>query len=211
MKHQTSTVKLLLQIFFTFFKISPVTFGGGYAMIPLIEREVVDRRKWVQTREITDIFAMSGSVPGAIAINSATFVGYRVAGVLGAIVATIGIMIPTFMIMVLLSLFFLSVQDHPMVEAAFMSIRATIVAMITYAAYKIGRTALIDKTTMVLTIGSVLVLWFMHLHPVLLVIVGAILGILIVSVKKSLGMKTTLEHEEAEEYVYQDYYIGDGI
>lgn len=140
-KGKKTDLKLLLQIFLTFFKIGPMTFGGGYAMIPLIEREVVKRRGWISTRDIADIFAVTESIPGAIAINSATFIGYRLAGARGAIVAMIGVLLPTFCIVVLLSLFFLQVQNHPKVEATFVSIRATIVALITYAAYKIGRIA----------------------------------------------------------------------
>ena len=72
--------KVLFQIFWTFFKISPVTFGGGFAMIPLIEKEVVEKRKWLKSEEVTDVFALSQSVPGAVAINSATFIGHRISG-----------------------------------------------------------------------------------------------------------------------------------
>src|SRR5690554_6291650 len=110
-------IRLLSQIFITFLKISPVTFGGGYAMIPLIEKEVVDKRGWMKTQEIADIFAVAESVPGAIAINSATFIGFRLAGILGAVVAMIGVLLPTFLIVMMLSIFFLQVQDHPKVEA----------------------------------------------------------------------------------------------
>lgn len=114
---------LILDIFFTFLKIGPVTFGGGYAMIPLIEREVVIRKKWVDGSDVTDVFAVAESVPGAIAINSATFIGYRIAGFGGAIAAMAGVMLPTFCIVVMLSLSFLAVKDHPKVEAAFEGIR----------------------------------------------------------------------------------------
>lgn len=196
---QRPGIGLLIQIFITFFKIGPVTFGGGYAMIPLIEREIVEKRKWVRTKDITDIFAMSESVPGSIAINSATFVGYRVGGVIGAIVAMFGVLLPTFCIVVLLSIFFLKVQNNPGVEAAFVSIRATIVALITYAAYKIGKTALIDKTTFFLIIATVLVLLFVHIHPVLIIVCGGAVGILIVYVRKAMGLATRLERDDGED------------
>jgi chromate transporter len=203
-------MKLLVQIFITFFKIGPVTFGGGYAMIPLIEREVVEKRGWVKTQEITDIFAVAESVPGAIAINSATFIGYRVAGVAGAIAAMAGVLLPTFFIVVMLSLFFLQVQDNPKVEAAFVSIRATIVALITYAAIKIGKTAVIDKTTIVLIVVTVAVMYFVHIHPVLLIVSGGLVGIGIIRLKKRLGMKIRLEKEEGMK-LNKDYYLGAGI
>jgi len=205
-------LKLLLQIFLTFLKIGPMTFGGGYAMIPLIEREVVERRKWISTRDIADIFAVAESIPGAIAINSATFIGYRLAGTRGAIVAMIGVLLPTFCIVVLLSLFFLRVQDHPKVEAAFVSIRATIVALITYAAYKIGRTAVVDKSTVALIAITFIVMVYLHIHPVLLIIGGAAVGIGLVFVKGKLGMTTITEQVDREpRYKYDDYYIGGGI
>jgi chromate transporter len=201
-------LKLLAQIFITFFKIGPVTFGGGYAMIPLIEREVVEKRKWVQSKDITDIFAVAESVPGAIAINSATFIGYRLAGVPGAIAAMAGVMVPTFCIVVLLSLFFLQVQDNPKVEAAFVSIRATIVALITYAAIKIGKTAVVDKTTIALIGITVAIMYFVHIHPIVLIVAGGMIGISIIYLKKKMGMQIKLEKEG---YKYTDYYIGDGI
>ena len=211
MRTFTDKLQLIAQIFITFLKISPVTFGGGYAMIPLIEREVVQRRGWVKSEEITDIFAVAESVPGAIAINSATFIGYRLAGVVGAIAAMVGVMIPTFCIVLLLSIFFLQVQDHPKIEAAFISIRATIVALITYAALNIGKTALIDKTTTALIVLTVPVLLFVHLHPVLIIISGGLLGIAIVHIKKKLGMKVKLDKDEPKEERDPEYYFGDGI
>ncbi len=208
MKTQSFNLKLLAQIFISFLKIGPVTFGGGYAMIPLIEREVVEKRGWVKTKDITDIFAVAESVPGAIAINSATFIGYRLAGVPGAIVAMTGVLLPTFIIVVMLSLFFLKVQDNPKVEAAFVSIRATIVALITYAAIKIGKTAVVDKTTVALIAITVALMFFVHIHPALLIICGGLVGIGIIALKKKLGISIKLEKEEK---LKPDFYLGDGI
>ncbi|MCR2802702.1 chromate transporter [Paenibacillus soyae] len=185
---------VLWTIFLTFLKIGPVTFGGGYAMIPVIEREVVEKRKWLETRDIADIFAVAESIPGAIGINSATFIGYRVAGIRGALAAMIGILLPTFCIILLLSLFFLQMKGHPKMEAAFISIRATIVALIAYAAIKIGKTALVDKTSAVLILLTVIVMYFGHsfIHPVLLIAGGAAAGIGIIMLKQKLGRKTPL-------------------
>jgi chromate transporter len=211
MQLSSVNLKLLSQIFITFFKISPVTFGGGYAMIPLIEREVVEKRNWIQPKDITDIFAVSESVPGAIAINSATFIGFRLAGVPGAIAAMAGVLLPAFCIVLLLSIFFLKVQDNPKIEAAFISIRATIVALITYAAIKIGKTAVVDKTTVALIGITVAVMYFVHIHPILLILGGGIVGIAIIYFKKKLGMGIKLENESETKYKYADYYVGDGI
>jgi chromate transporter len=204
---------LLRQLFTTFLKIGPVTFGGGYAMIPLIEKEVVERRRWIETKHIADIFAVAESVPGAIAVNSAAFVGYHVAGVAGAIAAVTGILLPTFCIVVLLSLFILQVRDNPVIEAAFTSIRATIVALITYAAYKIGKTAVVDKTTAAVVAATVLIMLFTPVHPVVLIIGGALAGIAIVRFRQALGIATRLDDAKPSSDTYWDpeYFMGDGI
>ncbi|WP_169090655.1 chromate transporter [Paenibacillus sp. PL91] len=197
--------KILWHLFVMFLKISPVTFGGGYAMIPIIEREVVEKRKWLQAQDISDIFAIAGSVPGAIAVNSATFIGYRIAGVKGAIAATLGILLPTFCIVIVLSILFMEMKDNPKVEAAFLSIRATIVALIFYAAYRTGKTAAVDKISIMLIAGTVAVMCFFHryIHPVLLIFGGAVSGIVIIGMRKKLGRKTTFQ---TDEQVY-DYMI----
>ena len=196
MKKQWS---LLFQIFWSFFKIGPTTFGGGYAMIPMIEREVVTNKKWIKSEDVTDVFAISESVPGAIGINSATFIGYRIAGVKGAIAAMIGILLPTFSIVILLSLLYQFLRGNPIVDAAFMGIRAAIVALITYAGIKIGKTAIFDKTTVSITALTVIVLLFLHVHPVLIILTGIILGILIVKIKTIMKLPIRLEKEEKEE------------
>lgn len=190
--------KFLWSIFITFLKIGPVTFGGGYATIPAIEREVIDKRKWLESREVADIVAVAGSIPGAIGINSATFIGYRIAGIGGAIAAMIGILLPTFCIILMLSLFFLQVKDHPKIEAAFVAIRATIVALIVFAAIKIGKAAIVDKTSTVLTAATVAIMYFGHavVHPALLIAGGAAAGIGIVILKQKLGRKSPIKKTE---------------
>lgn len=165
-------------------------------MIPMIEREVVEKRKWVKTKDVSEIFAIAESVPGAIAINSATFIGYRLAGVRGAVVAMAGVLLPTFLIVVGLSILFLFIKDNPYVESAFVGIRAAIVALIAFAAYKIGLTAIYDKTTLVITILTAAILYFFHLHPVIIIVGGIGLGIIVVKVKNLLGYATRLEREE---------------
>jgi chromate transporter len=187
---------LVIQLFWSFFKISPVTFGGGYAMIPLIEREVVIRRRWVKQQDVADIFAVSESIPGAIAINSATFIGYRIAGLSGALAAMAGIVLPSFLIVLILSMTFLQLQDQPKVEAAFQGIRATIVALIVYAGIKIGRTAILDKTTLGIATATVVILLFLHVHPVLVIAIGGLAGIGLVKLKQHLGIVVKLDKDE---------------
>ena len=121
------------RLFFVFFRIGAFTFGGGYAMIPLIEREVVDKRGLIRGEELADIVAIAESTPGPIAINSATFVGYRTAGVLGAAAATLGVVLPSFVIILLIAFFLRRVMDYPVVQYAFFGIRAGVLALIVKA------------------------------------------------------------------------------
>lgn len=199
--------KLLWRIFYTFFKIAPVTFGGGYAMIPVIEREIVTKRQWLEPEEVTDVFALAGSVPGAIAINSATFVGYRLAGILGAVVATIGIMIPTFVIVLMLGIFYSAFKENPKIEAAFEGIRPAVVALITFAAYKLKGAAIIDKTTLSAFALSISLLLFLHVHPFVVIVLGACAGMVLVSVRDKLGKNTFIDARER----HPDYFKGANI
>ncbi len=117
-------------LFLTFFKIGAFTFGGGYAMIPIIEKEMCEKHKWLKGEEILDIFAISESTPGPIAINSATFVGYRVAGVLGSMCATFGVVLPSFIIISLISLVLKEFSHYEIVKFAFNGIRAGVLALV---------------------------------------------------------------------------------
>lgn len=191
--------KLFIQLFWSFFKIGPVTFGGGYAMIPLIEREVVKRRKWVKVEDVSDLLALSGTVPGAIAVNAATLIGHRIAGICGAIAAMIGVLLPTFIIMILLNVVFVSLQGNPHVEAAFLGIRASVVALIVYAAIKMAPTSILDKSTATLTISMVLIMVMFHWNPILVIFAGALLGIIIVKVKTLLNITVKLDRKTIQE------------
>ncbi len=123
-------LKNALILFITFFKIGAFTFGGGYAMIPVIEKEMCDKHKWLKGEEILDIFAISESTPGPIAINSATFVGYRVAGVLGSFCATLGVVLPSFIVISVISLILQEFSQYKGVQYAFIGIRAGVLALI---------------------------------------------------------------------------------
>lgn len=127
------SVKKCAQIFASFFKIGAFTFGGGYAMIPLIQNEAVEKRHWVTDEDILDIIAIAESTPGPIAINSATFVGYKAAGVLGSMCATLGVVLPSFVIILLLSYVLQQFQELKPVVYAFNGIRAGVLALLVKA------------------------------------------------------------------------------
>ena len=175
---------LLLEIFLTFLKISPFTFGGGFSMIPILEVEMVKKKKWIESEKIVDLFAVSQSVPGAIAVNSATFIGYHLAGIPGALVAALGMVLPTFLIIIVLAVMLVAFQNNPDVQAALKGIKPTIVALIALAAFKMGKSSVIDIISGSLCILAIVVLFvFTSLNVVFLIIGGAILGILIFKIK----------------------------
>lgn len=121
---------MLLSLFSVFLKIGAFTFGGGYAMIPLIQKEVVEKKNWVTDEDILDVIAIAESTPGPIAINAATFVGYKVAGIAGAACATLGVVLPSFVIISLISFVLNQFQDNLLVQYAFFGIRAGVLALI---------------------------------------------------------------------------------
>ncbi len=127
------SLKRCLQVFASFFKIGAFTFGGGYAMIPLIQNEAVEKRHWVTDEDILDIIAIAESTPGPIAINSATFVGYKAAGVLGSVCATLGVVLPSLVIILLLSFILQQFQELKPVVYAFNGIRAGVLALLVKA------------------------------------------------------------------------------
>jgi chromate transporter len=198
--------KTLFQIFWTFFKISPVTFGGGFAMIPQIEKEIVEKRKWLNREDVADVFALSQSVPGAVAVNSATFIGHRIGGVKGALAAMLGVSLPTFFIVLTLGISYLFIHDHPKLEAAFVSIRVTIVAIIIYAAIKMAKTAIVDKATFCIMIAGVPALFF--IHPIAAILLAASIGIVVVYLKKKMGLKQKKKNDPT---MNPDYFMGAGI
>ena len=123
-------LRVLWQVFLSFFKIGAFTFGGGYAMIPLIQNEAVEKRHWVTDEDILEVVAIAESTPGPIAINSATFVGYKAAGSLGSVCATLGVVLPSFIIILILSFVLRQFQEVQAVQYAFQGIRAGVLALL---------------------------------------------------------------------------------
>jgi len=193
--------KLMYELFMTFFKISPITFGGGFAMIPIMEEELVNKKKWIGKEEIVDIFAVCQSVPGAIAVNSATFVGYQIGGIPGALASLLGIVIPTFVIIIILGALLASFQHNIHVQAALQGIRPVVVALIASAAFKMSKVSLVDKVCLTLFAVCVLVLMlFKSLNLILVIFAGAFLGVMIVKVKSTqhqIGVQNKVRSEKS--------------
>lgn len=133
MEQKISRKKLLFSLFATFFKIGAFTFGGGYAMIPLIQREAAEKKKWISDDDILEIVAIAESTPGPIAINSATFIGYKTAGVWGSTMATLGVVLPSFIVISVIAYVLTAFQDMQGVTYAFNGIRAGVLALLVKA------------------------------------------------------------------------------
>ncbi len=133
--------------FKTFFKIGAFTLGGGYAMIPIIESEIVEKRKWISKDEFVDLIAIAQSCPGVFAINLSTFIGYKIKRVPGAICTTLATALPSFIIILLIALFFHSFQDNPVVESIFKGIRPAVVALIAVPTWNMALSAKVSWTT----------------------------------------------------------------
>ena len=201
MKTKKINLKFLGEIFLSFFKISPLSFGGGFAMIPIMEEEVVYKKKWVKKEQIVDIFAIIQSLPGAIAVNAASLVGYQLAGALGAIAAFLGVILPTFTIMVIFGAMLITYQHNFYVQAALQGIRPVVVAMIASAAYKMSKVSLVDKTCLVITGLSLVTLLFQKSLIFCVIVAGAVLGIVIVNIRIKLRPPVSqLKASEKHEY-----------
>jgi chromate transporter len=164
------------EAFITFFKIGIFTLGGGYAMIPLIEEEVVNRKQWVRKEEMLDLIAIAQSCPGVFAINIAIFIGYKLNKLRGALATTLGTALPSFMIILLIAMFFKQFEDNAVVAAMFRGIRPAVVALIAVPTFNLGRRAELNKFTIWIPVVSALAIWALGISPIWIIIVAGIGG-----------------------------------
>lgn len=162
--------------FKTFFKIGIFTLGGGYAMIPLIEEEVVNRHKWVSKDEMLDLIAIAQSCPGVFAINIATFIGYKLHQTRGAVATTLGTALPSFLIILAIAIFFSAFKDNPVIAAMFRGIRPAVVALIAVPTFRMGQQAKIGWTNFWIPLVSALAIWGLGVSPIYIIIIAGIAG-----------------------------------
>ena len=179
---------LCLKLFLKFLKIGAFTFGGGYAMIPLIRREIALREGWIEDKDILDILAVSESTPGPIAVNTATFVGYRVAGPLGAACATVGVVLPSFVIIFALSFVLRQFEDFPAVRYAFWGIRVAVVALVLSALVSMAKECPWNIVSYLLAAGAFVLVGLLGANSIVVLIACALVG-LAASKLKIGGMK----------------------
>lgn len=186
MKSKENGFVLLIELFISFFKVGLLTFGGGYAMIPIIHKEVVEKRKWLSNNDILDILAISESTPGPIAVNTATYVGYKVKGVLGSLVATISLAIPSFVIILVISLFYETFMTWHVVNAAFKGLKVGVIILLFLAVIKLAKSVkkeLIGAIIFFITLIIILALTFLEIKipfiTIILIASGLLVGILL--------------------------------
>ena len=169
-------MKKIIEMFITFFKIGAFTFGGGYAMIPLIEEEVVNNKKWIEKEEFMDILVVSQSLPGALAVNCSMFLGYKIAGIVGGLVALLAVVLPSFLIILLIAAFFMQFRNNYYVNSAFMGINAAVPLLVLVGAISLGKGLEKNTRTIVIIIISLIALIFFDIHPVIVIVTSAIYG-----------------------------------
>lgn len=178
---------MLLKLFTTFFKIGLFSFGGGFAMIPLIQREVIERHKWIDEKDFLDMLVLAQSTPGPIAVNTSVFVGYKVAGAVGAIMATLGTVLPSFMVILLLALFFAEVRENRYVDAAFRAMRPAVVALI--VAPLIGLVKGMKWYLMGVAAAVAVAVWYFGFSPAYLIGASLVIGVVIAVANGRKGAK----------------------
>ena len=181
-----SSIPLFFNLFWTYLKIGTFTLGGGYAMLPLIQREVVDRKHWLDEEEYLNMIALAQAAPGLIAVNSAIFIGWRIGGWRGVTGAVLGAVLPSFLIILAIATIFRDWKDQPTVEAIFKGIRPAVVALIAAPLVKLARTAVRTKHSdgriqysaylpLLVSLAAVLLIWLLHINPAWIILATIVL------------------------------------
>jgi chromate transporter len=172
----SKVMNIYWESFKTFFKIGIFPLGGVYAMIPLIEEEVVNRHRWVSREEMLDLIAIAQSCPGVFAINIAIFIGYKLNKVRGAIATSLGTALPSFLIILIIAMFFHQFEDNKVVAAMFRGIRPAVVALIAVPTFNLGKRAQLNKFTIWIPIISALAIWLLGVSPIWIIILAGLGG-----------------------------------
>ncbi len=177
-------MRVLFDLFFAFFRIGLFTFGGGYAMLPMIEREVVEKYNWCTKDDVLDIFSMSQCTPGVIAVNSATFIGNKIKGFWGAVVSTLGVILPSIIIISLIAGLIANFSHLPVVIHAFAGIRVAVAALIFNTCIKLIKSTVKTPQQIGVTLGAFLTVTFLDVSPIIIVLVCALYGLFFMGVPK---------------------------
>jgi len=169
-------MKKLFSMFLSFLKIGAFTFGGGYAMIPLIQAEVVDNKRWITEDDFLDILVISQSFPGAIAVNTSIFIGYKIQGIRGAVLALLGTILPSFLIILLVASYFMQFRDNYYVNLVFKGIAAAVPVMVLIAVVNLSKSIKKNYTNFFIITIVVLSISYFNIHPVLVILLSGLYG-----------------------------------
>ena len=156
-------MNIYLEAFGIFFKIGAFTIGGGYAMVPLIENEIVTKRNWISKDDFIDLLAIAQSAPGILAVNISIFIGYKLRGIRGSLVTALGTVLPSFVIILAIAMFFHNFKDNPIVERIFKGIRPAVVALIAAPTFSMAKSAKVNRYTLWIPVVSALLIWLLGL------------------------------------------------
>ncbi|CAM2077578.1 MAG: chromate transporter [uncultured Clostridium sp.] len=170
-------MELLIRLFIAFLKIGTFSFGGGYAMLPFIQKEIVESNTWISMSEFTDIIGISQMTPGPVAINSATFVGYKVGGVIGSIIATLGVITTSFILITIINKLLSKFKESKVVKTALLGMRPVLIALIIYAFIDLAKESYVDLKSIIITLIIGVILLSKKVHPILVIVIAAILGV----------------------------------
>ena len=170
---------MIISLYFAFLKIGLFSIGGGYVMLPLIQKEIMENRGWLTLAEFVDILAVAEMTPGPVAINSATYIGYQTSGFWGAAFATAGVVTPSIILMILAAMFLKHFYENRWVKGAFSGLRPAAIALIAGAAIFVARAAIVDITSAILFIAVLALLLLTRLHPIVVLCMSAVAGLLI--------------------------------
>ena len=169
-------MNIYLEAFSIFFKIGAFTIGGGYAMVPLIENEIVTKRNWIAKDDFIDLLAISQSSPGILAVNISIFIGYRLRGIRGSIVTALGTILPSFLIILAIALFFHNFKENTVVARIFTGIRPAVVALIAAPTFSMGTSARLNRYTLSIPVVSALLIWLLGFSPIWIIIAAGVGG-----------------------------------
>lgn len=178
-------MKKLLELYLTFAKMGSLTFGGGYAMLPILQAELVENKKWATNEEIMDYYAIGQCTPGMIALNTSTFIGYKLKGTIGGIIATLGFLTPSLIIIMIIAKFLSNFASIPFVIHAFAGIRVCVCVLILNAVINLSKSSIIDKPTIGIFMAVVIFSLITNISPAIFVLITAVAGIII----KTIGGK----------------------
>ncbi|EMU55434.1 MULTISPECIES: chromate transporter [Clostridium] len=171
-------MKILMDMFITFFKIGAFTLGGGYAMLPIIQKEVVEKKKWIGETEFLDMVAISQSAPGPLAVNISAFVGQKMKGLVGLITSTLGAILPSFIIIILVASVFLGIENSPVVQRVFQGIRPAVVALIAVPVISMGKTAKVNKKNFIIPLLAAVLVAIFKITPIYVILGAAAIGVI---------------------------------